>query len=148
MKQPLFSKQQRGVALLEALITMVVVSVGLLGVAALQLKSLQFSYGSYQRTLASVQANDLVERLWANLCVLSDDTQRNAVYTDWEDAQKTHGALPGWAGALAYDSATGLYTITISWEDRRVELMPDGTPRTEQFSHMTRVPQPAAGGCP
>ncbi|AJY49405.1 type IV pilus modification protein PilV [Halomonas sp. KO116] len=56
---------QRGFSLIEALIALVVLSVGLLGVAAMQLKALQSANAGYQRSVASVAAVDAQERLWA-----------------------------------------------------------------------------------
>ena len=58
---------QRGFSLIEALIALVVLSVGLLGVAAMQLKALQSANAGYQRSVASVAAVDAYERLWATL---------------------------------------------------------------------------------
>ena len=56
---------QRGFSLLEALIALVVLSIGLIGVAAMQLKALQSANAGYQRSVASVAAVDAQERLWA-----------------------------------------------------------------------------------
>jgi len=56
---------QRGFSLIEALIALVVLSIGLIGVAAMQLKALQSANAGYQRSVASVAAVDAQERLWA-----------------------------------------------------------------------------------
>jgi prepilin-type N-terminal cleavage/methylation domain-containing protein len=61
---------QRGFSLLEALIALVVLSIGLIGVAAMQLKALQSANAGYQRSVASVAAVDAQERLWAQLATL------------------------------------------------------------------------------
>lgn len=61
---------QRGFSLIEALIALVVLSIGLIGVAAMQLKALQSANAGYQRSLASVAAVDAQERLWAQLALL------------------------------------------------------------------------------
>ncbi|MGP9768010.1 type IV pilus modification protein PilV [Halomonas sp. AOP13-D3-9] len=55
---------QRGFSLIEALIALVVLSIGLIGVAAMQLKALQSANAGYQRSVASVAAVDAQERLW------------------------------------------------------------------------------------
>lgn len=79
---------QRGFSLIEALIALVVLSVGLLGVAAMQLKALQSAHDGYQRSLASVAAVDAQERLWAELATLDpgqscENIDSSAVQTKW-----------------------------------------------------------------
>lgn len=61
-----FRHASRGFSLLEALIALVVFSIALLGLAALYTKTLSLSHSSYLRTLASIQAMDLEERIRAN----------------------------------------------------------------------------------
>ncbi|OBA00156.1 type IV pilus modification protein PilV [Halomonas sp. G11] len=78
---------QRGFSLVEALIALLVLSLGLVGVAAMQLKALQSATQGYQRSVASVAAVDAQERLWATLepgqgC---DAIDVGAVQTVWQD---------------------------------------------------------------
>lgn len=60
---PLYS--QRGFNLIEVLIALVVLTLGLLGIAALQLTTIRNTQGSYYRSQATAIANDLVERIHA-----------------------------------------------------------------------------------
>jgi type IV pilus assembly protein PilV len=62
--------RQRGFSLIEALIALVVLSIGLLGVAAMQVKALQSATVGYQRSVATLAAVDAQERLWAALAQL------------------------------------------------------------------------------
>ncbi|WGI24875.1 type IV pilus modification protein PilV [Halomonas alkaliantarctica] len=83
-------KQQRGFSLIEALIALVVLSIGLIGVAAMQLKALQSANAGYQRSVASVAAVDAQERLWAHLATLDagqtcEDIVAAAVQTAWKE---------------------------------------------------------------
>ncbi len=57
---------QRGFSLLEVMITAVILSLGLLGLVALQTHSKFASYEARQRTIASWLANDMVERVRIN----------------------------------------------------------------------------------
>jgi len=78
---------QRGFSLIEALIALVVLSIGLIGVASMQLKALQSASAGYQRSVASVAAVDAQERIWAEWA--RDDVNSCAdidVEADW----KTH----------------------------------------------------------
>ena len=58
--------RQRGFSLLELLVSLVVFSVGLLGIAGLQMVSKQSGYESMQRTLASQVAYGLLEDMRTN----------------------------------------------------------------------------------
>ncbi|WP_075879576.1 type IV pilus modification protein PilV [Vreelandella massiliensis] len=66
-----FSKSQKGFSLIEALIALVILSMGLMGVAAMQLKALQSATAGYQRSVATLAAVDAQERLWAELAQLN-----------------------------------------------------------------------------
>jgi len=57
---------QRGVSLIDAMIAVVIFSVGLLAVAALQTISKQSNYEAIQRSYASMMAHDLFERMRMN----------------------------------------------------------------------------------
>ena len=58
--------QSHGFSLLEVLVALLVLSVGLLGLAALQTVGLKFNQQSYQRTQAILQAYDMIDRIRAN----------------------------------------------------------------------------------
>lgn len=58
--------RQTGITLVEVMITLLVVSVGLLAVASLQLLSKRSNYDAAQRTTAAQLADDLMERMRAN----------------------------------------------------------------------------------
>lgn len=83
-------KQQRGFSLIEALIALVVLSIGLIGVAAMQLKALQSANAGYQRSVASVAAVDAQERLWAQMATLNsgetcEDIEASSVQAAWKE---------------------------------------------------------------
>jgi type IV pilus assembly protein PilV len=63
---------QRGVSLIEVLITMVVVAFGLLGLAAFQAKAQVGSIESYQRAQAAVLLQDMQSRLGGNSARAAD----------------------------------------------------------------------------
>ena len=55
-----------GFTLIESLVALLVLSIGLLGVAAMQLASLQANNGAFQRTQATFLAQDIADRMRAN----------------------------------------------------------------------------------
>ncbi|WCD81516.1 type IV pilus modification protein PilV [Pseudomonas solani] len=61
-----FSVKQLGTSLIEVLVTLVIFTVGLLGLAALQLNALQGTSDSAQRSQATSVLQDLAERIRAN----------------------------------------------------------------------------------
>lgn len=129
-----------GFSMIEVLVTMVIISVGLLGTAALQVKSMQYAYSSYQHTIATVQANDAVERLWANVCALPGET--SDIQEAWKADWKNDTRLPDWSGEIK--EVSGIYTITISWTDRIEKEDEDEDDR--QVVITTAIPQ--LPGCP
>ncbi len=56
----------RGFSLIEVLVALLVLSIGLLGLAALQTTGLKFNHQSYERTQATLQAYDIIDRIRTN----------------------------------------------------------------------------------
>ncbi len=69
---------QSGFTLLEVLVSVFVLSVGLLGIASLQLTSKRTNYEAVQRTNATMLAQELLERIRANASKLTIYTQAGA----------------------------------------------------------------------
>jgi type IV pilus assembly protein PilV len=68
------SNIQRGFSLLEVLITMIVVAIGLLGVAGMQVTSLKLAEVAQTRSVGAVLAGDILERIRANAANAVDYT--------------------------------------------------------------------------
>jgi type IV pilus assembly protein PilV len=66
--------QHHGFSLVEVLVAMLLVAIGLLGLAAAQIKTLQYASSSLQQTVASIQAQNVIERIWPQLCQLQQGT--------------------------------------------------------------------------
>lgn len=79
--------QQRGVSLIEVLVTLILISIGLLGTASLQILSKRSNFEAAQRTTAAHLANDLFQRMRSN---------RQAL-VDYLDADGSGDANPGTA---------------------------------------------------
>lgn len=60
------NKGAAGFTLLEVLVAVVVLSIGLLGLASLQVNGLQFNHSAYLRTQATLLAEELADRMRAN----------------------------------------------------------------------------------
>lgn len=73
----LLRTRHAGFTLLEVLIALLVLSIGLLGLAALQTVGLKFNHQSYQRTQAVFQAYDMIDRIRANTVAKSSGSYNN-----------------------------------------------------------------------
>jgi type IV pilus assembly protein PilV len=123
------SAPARGFSLIEVLVSIVVLSVGLLGVAALQVTGLRVGQSSFYRAQAAQFATDMADRLRANAgeartCQLALDapTPVGPTTTCGRDLAEWRGrlrALPGGTGAVEVDLAASLVTVTVQWDDSR-----------------------------
>ncbi len=108
--------QQQGFTLLEVLISMVILSIGLLGVAGMQANSLRNNNNAFIKTQASNLASDLADRIRANKSAKDNYTFN----TDDDDTVDpgciSAGCEPG--QMAAYDIAT--------WSEQLTSLLPGG----------------------
>ena len=123
MEKPNFN-QQSGVALIEVLVTMVIVAIGLLALMTLQVHTMSTSQGASERYRAALLAQDLGERIRANA---STDAQVALYAIDW-------GGAPACGGLCQIDLDEWLYNIydanPVVPEDRR-NMLPNGEGRVE-----------------
>ena len=130
---------QRGLSLIEVLVTLLTVSLALLGTVGLQAYSLRLSQGAQFRIQAVLLVADLVERLEANKAgavsgfyVQSSASSKNCVAQPCSHAELAAYDLAQWRSAVfaALPHATAqvtraeagnpsTYTIRIAWVDRR-----------------------------
>ncbi|GHE22608.1 type IV pilus modification protein PilV [Halomonas urumqiensis] len=119
---PMRRPSSKGFTLLEALIAVLVLSLGLLGVAAMQLKAMQSAHVSYQRSVATLAAQDAVERLWVALgesggtCPAAGDLNGAGGLDSWSDVWGVYLNGLDDEPVVAVDCE---YTVTVAWEDDR-----------------------------
>ncbi len=65
-------RASRGMTLIEVLIAIVIFAIGLLGIAALQVAGLRYTKSTQTRTIAVLQAENLADRMRANLVAVAD----------------------------------------------------------------------------
>ncbi|MTW23044.1 type IV pilus modification protein PilV [Allochromatium palmeri] len=111
--------KQCGVTLIEVLITVIVLAIGLLGFAALQMTSLQSSYSSYLRMQASWLAYDLTDRMRASRSETLNgnyDDDSTGDRADWDNQVITMLGADA-TGSVTRNNAE--VVITITWSDSR-----------------------------
>ncbi len=118
----------KGVALLEILIALVVTSIGLLGVAGLQVMSLKNNQSAALQSQANVLAYDMFDRLRANAGVAANynialtDSTPTGTSINKIDIQQWRGmlaaSLPEGTGAIACNAAAPpVCRVTVQWKD-------------------------------
>jgi type IV pilus assembly protein PilV len=130
--------RQQGFTLLEILVSIVVLSIGLLGLAGLQAVSLNNNQTAYLRAIATQQALDIADRIRSNpagvtsgeyddldtsiptaqTCLSSSCTAAQMATSDqarWNTNNQR--LLPGGAGTVVDDGAGG-FIITVMWNEK------------------------------
>lgn len=143
-----------GLSLIEVLIALVVLSIGLTGMAALHLNSLQSVHSAHYRSMASAISLDFEERLWLEVSTASDadlvDGCPNTSHVadelleywsnpqsgwDWSDAEKLQ--LPNLQVSVGDAVAGEAWTeipITLAWAENRFRDQ-----EMESFDYTVRV---------
>lgn len=126
--------QQTGVSMIEVLVAIMILSVGLLGLAGLQSAGLTHNQSANSRSSASMLAYGLLDSMRANKVVaeggaydigLGVTPAGGSTMTSQDTSQDVNNwlnelamALPDGTGAIVTD-ASGKVTITIQWDDSR-----------------------------
>lgn len=112
-------QRQRGTSLLEVLISIVVLSLGLLGYAGLQSVTLKNNHNAYLRTQATSLAYNALDRMRANRADLDGYVMSYAGTPAAADAvawkNELEATLPGGLAKIERDAATKQVVVTIKW---------------------------------
>ncbi|MBF0185038.1 MAG: type IV pilus modification protein PilV [Magnetococcales bacterium] len=117
MNHPL--RHHSGFTLLEVLITLVILSVGLLGLARLQMAAIQFNHSALLRSQALLLTNDILERMRANRSLASA-----GAYTTSHDSMIV--SPPDCRNISCSAAQLVLYDLA-QWKQDLSTLLPDGS---------------------
>jgi type IV pilus assembly protein PilV len=127
---------QTGVGLIEVLITLLILSIGLLGFATLQMRSMQLNQSAGFRTQVSAMAADIVDRMMVNRSAVDDymigigDAAPTTAITSGDNDEvmasqdmlawfTNVSALPSGDASIAQSSDGNQVIVTICWDDQR-----------------------------
>ena len=136
-----FSGKQAGVTLIEVLVTIVILAIGLLGLAGLQARLQSSEMEAYQRSQALILLNDMASRVTTNrvnaaayadgttlgagmTCPASTATTSERDQTQWCQALQGTGETSGGSNVGAMiggrgcvnDLGGGQFLITVAWQ--------------------------------
>ena len=126
-------RKQNGFTLLEILVTMLIITFALLGLAGIIASGLKNNQSSYSRSQASWLANDIIDRMRANRATAEGvGLPYNVEFgfsapgtpdvpgedlTAWHDALVA--ILPAGTGRVNIDAGTRKVIIVVRWDDSR-----------------------------
>ena len=103
---------QTGVALIEVMVSLLIFSLGVLGMVAMQGKSISYAIDAEDRSRAALLANEIVAAMWL------EGTDSPAIKTNWI-ARVKDPAISGLPNAddptVVTDADTKVTTVTITW---------------------------------
>jgi type IV pilus assembly protein PilV len=123
---------QGGMSLIEVLVSVLVVSTGLLGAAALTASAMRNNQGSYERTQSSILTQGIFEAMRANLAAVNASSYNTdgwvcAVAAD--PASLAARDIARWVGTVKTQinadacgrivCASGACTVSVRWDDSR-----------------------------
>jgi type IV pilus assembly protein PilV len=124
-------RRSHGFTLVEILVTLLIVSIGLLGIAALHSFSMRNNYDALLRSHASALASDITDRMRSNQAAVNvADSEYNVAFgerpagpsraiadiLEWKDTLAEQ--LPEGDGQIAIDEATWIVTVSVQWGER------------------------------
>lgn len=128
---PTTERLQGGFSLIEAMVALLVLSVGLLGMAAIQTRALSDASQAYDATLATLAGVDAQERLWEQLFdAPCTDITASHLQSEWRQAWFSAQGAP----LQAYASGT----LELDGDNECRFII--SVPVAEGFSYRLRLP--------
>ena len=135
------TKPENGFSLIEVLITMLIIAVGIMSIAALQFKGLQYSNDAHLRSNFNIFVYDIMDRMRNNRTNIASYVGNYTVPTAWPAGSTCNESLspataandlicwrqqlfnhlaPGTTANITTAAATGYtqYIVTLSWQNR------------------------------
>lgn len=139
-------RHNSGFTLIEILVSLVVMSLGMLGIMAMQMNNLQINQLATDRTQATIAAIDIIDRMRANPTValangyditLDADTPPASATIESQDLNEWRTTLSNWLpeGTGSVDVEGNVVVVTIQWSESRTR----SGDQTHQFTIETQL---------
>jgi type IV pilus assembly protein PilV len=111
------TRAQRGVALLESMMALLIFSVGLLGLLGLEARVMSTSTNSENRNRAAMLAGEVASQMWLSNSVAPTTTAYNNLIANAGD--QTQGGVPGGIiSVVAVPTTTNAADVTVTWQEK------------------------------
>jgi type IV pilus assembly protein PilV len=107
----------RGTSLVEVLVALLVLSFGVLGMAALHARALQFGIDAEDRNRAALLASEIVSTMWLQGSTALPESTLQAWQSKVQD--QTSSGLPNASASVSTADAAGVVTVTVNWRPGR-----------------------------
>lgn len=114
MTSALRSRPQKGMALIEVLVSILIFSVGILGLIGLQSRAIQLSGDAEDRNRAALLANELISEMWLRRTPSLPAEFKTAWRAKVADMGPNKGGLPNGDGN--YQVTGRQADVTITWQ--------------------------------
>jgi len=151
--------QERGASLLEILVSLIILAIGLLGLAALQTVGAKSGFSAYHRSQATWLAYDMSDRMRTNRTAALANNYNTAMpstppacsanlptagtlasrdVAEWRN--QVACLLPSGNASVARDTADPtVFIIRIQWDDVRGDIQPTTATSIETFEFRTAI---------
>ena len=129
---------QSGVALIEVLVSVLLFSLGILGLIGLQTRAISLSIDAEDRNRAALIANDIAAAMWTTRTVAIDPRAGEPSWNDRASNPQT-GGLPDGEVEIESDTTTNTADILITW---RAPQRPSTEQRSRLTTRVTLPPSP------
>lgn len=142
-----FPRRQSGISLIEVMVSVLILSIGLLGIAAMQATALRNGQSSLERSQAVVQSYSILDSIRADRdnvasyttakrCAATaaptgatpEQTAANGQLNDWVASLKSSMGTAGDSTTCGTVNCAGnVCTVTVEWDDSRGKAMSTGS---------------------
>lgn len=135
-------RSQRGAGLIEVLIAVLIMGIGLLGVAAMQATALRNNQSALERTQATIQTYSILDAMRANrqraiagdynmarTCIVpatGGTLAQKDIHNWFADMQNTHSMGSGACASIAQNG--NQFVVTVDWDDSRASSNSEAAP--------------------
>lgn len=127
-------KLQSGMMLVEVMVSILIFSIGILGLVGLQTVATQNATSAEDRTIAATLANDMVAQMWIKKTANPSSSNISGDITTWQ-TKVTGSSLPNAAGTVT--RTNGITSVTITWKAPSKK----STDNTNQYVTQVAIPE-------